>query len=430
MRRTIFGVLVLAGVATSASGEVVSERMFEYDGTAISHLADEPDGYRDNDGLYYFANWNPANTPENAKLVRPGLQIAFWGKPANCDNSIHNGPVDSGDFELFKRAGVLTGIDAEMKQSRNRWTPSDAHSQCKRGPTVRRGDSFVHVREGKGGGIGMFTATGPGAGHGAQSFLLARDESGQDARGVDKHNVGTFTAFRFNWRDDNAVRPWSVSRAGAGAALEIRSVQTVAQLEMPGDARPAGDVVQAKQEMSFGFINVPCMAADHLKGACQLKMLFNVAIARAGVADWKKEQWFFDGKVLIDRAQGGLPVVIGPIPGRGETVYTKDRHKLPLWSGHASATQFAPFNDEEFRIFVTFDQFKNALRFIAAKTSGKPLDRVTDQDVAQGFGAQWADPGSWRLFWTGFGQEVHNPLVDKRAAIGGAMKYLRVSARE
>lgn len=430
---SLLGLALALALSSGAAAESLTERAFVFDGTSISHLADEPDSFNDNNKLYYFANWNPGNLPNNPKMTRPGFQVAFWGKPGDCDDGIHNGPVDSGDFDLFKRAADLTGLPLDTSSPRTKWTPSDAHPQCRHGAAVRRGNSFVHVNQRKGGGVGMFTATGLMPAAGATSplrpFLIARDESGQDSLGVDKHNVGTFAAFRFDWKDANALRPWGGRQGASQSRVEIRTIQTVAQLSTGGDAKPARDNVQVKQELSFGFINPPCMEEDRPKGSCQLKILLNFAIKRAGVTDWSRQPWFQDGKVLIDKAQGGMPVVLGPVPGKNDTVVTKDRAKLPLWSGHGNATKFSPFNDAEFMVSMSFEQFKNSLRFIASKKLDKPLSSVTGQDVAAQFGKQWDNPAAWRLFWAGFGQEAHNPVADRTAYIGGALKYLSVTAQ-
>ena len=69
---SLFLVLLAIGPGV-CFGETLNKFSFEYDGGPISHLGDEIDDWADNDGRYYFSNWNPANVPGNPKLTRPGM---------------------------------------------------------------------------------------------------------------------------------------------------------------------------------------------------------------------------------------------------------------------------------------------------------------------------------------------------------------------
>ena len=98
-----------------------------------------------------------------------------------------------------------------------------------------------------------------------------------------------------------------------------------------------GVAVQAKQQMMATFLNRDCM--NELTGKpCQIQYLFNTAIARSGVTDWSAVSWFQNGGVWFDAAQGGIPIVDGPIFASGKT--TADaKSKLPLFVSQGSATQ-------------------------------------------------------------------------------------------
>jgi hypothetical protein len=422
--------LLLLGIQSACvSAETANKYLFEYDGGQISHLGDEIDDYNDNDGRYYFANWNPANTPGNPKLTRPGMQIAFWGHPSSCSKDVKNGPVETRDFMFFDRSLNLTGVPRDNGAKDMQWAPSNAAEGCAQGAGKSAGNSFVVINQKPGvGGVGMFTFAGQQF-HGNPSFFLARDETGQVGGGENKYNVGTFTAMKFDWKDPNALTPWGKVGSGSQPVMNLKTVQSVASLTVSGQQKERSEAAQAKQELSMGFINPACMESKERKGGCQLKVLVNVAVERSGVTDWNEEKWFSDGKVLIDNAQGGLPVVFGPIPAKGEYAYTKyDQTRLPLWRSNGNPTQFSEFADKEFDLSIGFDQFKNILRYARAKQLNRELSATTDADVADQFGDNWRDPASWRMFMFAFGQEVHNKDSRKPAYIGGALKYLKISA--
>ena len=106
--------------------------------------------------------------------------------------------------------------------------------------------------------------------------------------------------------------------------------------------------------MMATFLNTTCLR--NVSGQpCQVQYLFNTAIARSGVSNWSQVSWFKNGDVWFDPAQGGIPIVDGPIYASGQMT-TDSKTRLPLFVSQGSATQHAAFSGRTFDVTISFDQ--------------------------------------------------------------------------
>jgi len=291
-----------------------------------------------------------------------------------------------------------------------RWAPSANTEQCVQSVRDQVGDSFVHVNEDpEKGGIGIFTFTGPDQ-KGRRSFFRQFDNNGKNGTGANANIEGTFVAFRFDWQKGNTVRPWAGGKLpDEQHKAEFRTVQSVAVASEGSESvGQVGESIQAKQQIIAAFINHSCFKnGGNKKGMCQLQYLFNVAVYRAGVTDWDAAKWFKFAGVFVDPAQGGIPVVHGPIGRSGETT-VDEGSGLELYTSMSDSSHHDVFIDKEFRIQVSFSQLKNALKIIAGKQLKRMPNQVNSSDLETVFGKQWGDSNEWLLLSVNVSQEVHN----------------------
>lgn len=408
--RTFLLAAVCHGWLATAQAESLTKQAFTVKGGDLSYIEQ---------GQLHSA-WNVS---DRQAALKPGMKVFFFGRAEGCDLAASDGPVTSVGSSRFEQARELTGLPLSP-DPRKRWAPSANTDRCSAATRGQVADSFVHVNPGAGGGVGLFTFSGPDQ-NGRRPFFQPFDTSGRAGKGNNPHIEGTFVAFRFDWQKGNTVRPW----IGPERTAVFRTVQSVAAVGL-GDDAPQGRIpVQAKQQFMVALINKSCMASGpQSKGQCQFQYMFNTAIYRAGVRDWAREEWFKQGGVFADRAQGGIAVVNGPVLGAGQSLRDR-RSGTDLHTSRGAPTQHGEFTDKEFRVEVTFAQLVNTMRLTAALHLRRDPGRVSDDDLTQVFGSGWNNPEDWLLLTVHIGQEVHNPIQNAKVYIGGNMREMEIRAR-
>ena len=409
--------------------EQLSPKFFRYEMGAMSYLKKikketPPRGD-------YFANWNPTNTSSDLKMHKPGFQVAFWGRADGCSLSTVNGLVSGEGNPLFQKASELTGIALDLNRIDLRWSPSSNMEQCKGRKKGATGPSYVHVNEGRqSGGIGLYTHTGPLTQKGEKPFWQQFGKEGQNLRGANKFIQGTFVVFRFDWKNAGTVRPWSGNAKEGDDALKlaIRATQSVASygIESPGLNKKAP--TQVNQHFGATFINTECQAKRSKGSMCLIKYVFHSAVMRRNVSDWSRERWFDRAALLLDPVQGGIPVFIGPIKAKGGITVARGTESLDLWQSNGTASQHGIFPMMPFQVDISFRQLKNAVKFAGSKMTGRPTEKIGNDDLKKYFGSAWSDPKAWVLVDLNIAHEVHNEEHDKQAYIGGGIKEIVAEA--
>lgn len=370
-----------------------------------------------------FSVWN-ANDPKN--MLAPGLKITFFGEPRDCGENAFNGPVAAKGNPRLNGAQQLTGLPFDP--SSIVWSPSGNTDQCSAGVRNLVGDSFVFLNPDPArGGFGLFTYTGRDA-EGREPFFMQYGSTGRKNTGANANINGTFVNIRFDWRGDQQIAPWA--QGGQDPVVEFRTVQSVASAVVSTrSGRNAGDKpVQAKQQMVLALINRDCFEKSGGRDKlCQLKYLFNVAVVRSGVTNLHAERWFQDAGVFFDIAQGGIPIVHGPLQTPGTIVNDKSSG-LPLYQSAGEPSQERPFNDKTFAARISFSQLKNAMRSVAAG-KGRRGEGAAPAQVAEKFGERWDDPREWLILSVNVSQEVSNPERNERAFIGGNVREIYAGPR-
>ena len=357
------------------------------------------------------AGWD---TRDPRKMMSPGMKVVFFGQPgAGCAAGARDGD-----------AAPVPGAAGPS------WTPDPATAACDpvarfspRRPAVALAGSAAAPE------LELSTPTGPDA-SGRPGFFGPWGGQGQDGRGTNANIAGSFVIFRQAWNGPRPRHPWAGRADGPPVDARLRSTQSVRVARVGADPG-AGQAVQVKQQVMASFINTTCMRTiggpQHL---CQLQYLLNTAVVRAGVADWSRVAWFAQGNVMFDPAQGGIPVVDGPIKAAGdETVDV--RSGLGLFTSQGAATQHGEFAPLVFDARISFAQLQNALRIVAARADGVPASAVSARRMAETWGAAYADPSAWVLLSADVAQEAHNPLAGAReAVIEGAVRDLSVGPAE
>jgi len=360
-----------------------------------------------------FAAWDPTN-PKTA--LGTGMKVLFFGKAVGCTGSEDQGPVSSGASADF--AAALQRSAAPAAGASARWTPSADTGICDASVRGEDGPSMVQLNaDDANGSVAMYTAAVPGAG-----FLRPYDAAGQDGNGANANITGTFVAFRQPWWVADPIQPW-LATSGSGAA-RIVSTQSVGAAV--ADSAGASGTNQVKQQISVTFLNTECAkAGSSAQRPCQIQYLMNTAIVRTGVSDWSTQQWFAQADVVFDPAQGGIPVVDGPIDAAGVAA-VETSSGLPVWTSQGAATQHTAFANQNFDVRIGQAELLNALRIVTARKAGTTPAQVGDDAMAAMWGAKWNDPAAWVLLSSEIGQEVYNPYADRTAYIGGSFKRLYV----
>ncbi len=369
-------------------------------------------------GTVYSA-WNPKGS--NA-LYAPGMKVNFFGRGSGCDAGAGDGPVDIGDDRVLPTVAAATGV-ATTNSTLWRYAPSGGFSLCSQEARSLQGPNMVLINPQTGtGGVALYTRTGPDTG--VPSLLRPYDVNGQNGGGANAYINGTFVTFRQDWR--SAPRfPWLADQQVGIPSARIVATQGVAAMEV-GTTVIADQPVQAKQQVSVNFISPTCMAGGaSAKRPCQLQYVFNTAIERAGVDDWTAVSWFQNGKVWFDPAQGGTPIVDVPVATNGSTVVDGDSG-LGLYVSRGNATQHGAFSSRDFDMRISFEQLANVLRIVAGRKNGVAPSVVSDAQMAELWGSDWNQRNAWALLSVGQAQEVHNPLAERNALIGGSFQRLYV----
>lgn len=362
-------------------------------------------------GDHLFAAWNPqdANT-----ALKPGMKVMFFGAGQGCAAGTQ-GPLVSLSDERLAKVAALTALPHAAALPTLRWTPAGAAQGCSAEAQGRAGASAVFLNADDGAGaVGMLTTSGQ-QDDGTTPFFGPFGSGGQNGAGTNAYITGTFINFRQAWWVADPLQPWIGT-----ASARVRSVQSLGAVRLDHGS----DTVQAKQQMMATFLNTTCIRT--MSGQpCQVQYLFNTAIARSGVSDWSQVGWFKNGDVWFDPAQGGIPIVDGPIYPSG-TVTTDAMSRLPLFVSQGSATQHQAFSNRTFDVTIGFEQLQNVLRIVTARKLSIEPAAVTDDQIASVWGAAWNDRNAWVLLAGHVGQEVYNPSSAHQVQIGGGFKSLYV----
>jgi hypothetical protein len=358
-----------------------------------------------------FAAWNP-NDAKTA--LKPGMKVMFFGAAQGCAAGTQ-GPLASLPDSRLASISALTTLPHGASLPHLRWTPAGATAGCDADAQGRDGASAVFLNaDDSAGAVGMLTTSGR-QDDGSVPFFGPFGAGGQNGAGANAYITGTFVNFRQAWWAADSQQPWTGS-----ASARVRSVQSVGALQLD----TAGEAVQAKQQMMASFLNTTCVRT--LSGQpCQVQYMFNTAIARSGVSDWSQVSWFKNGDVWFDPAQGGIPIVDGPIYASG-TMTTESKTGLPLFVSQGSATQHQAFSGRTFDVTIGFEQLQNVLRIVTARQLSIAPASVTDVQMASVWGSAWNDRNAWVLLSGHVGQEVYNPSSTHKVQIGGGFKNLYV----
>lgn len=363
----------------------------------------------------FTTGWDPTLPPVT------GMEIKFFGDAAKCvpvpDNSANGGVTEQTDFQADATAVERMGLQATMNVGKRQslWRPSADSSLCPAGTRNRRGPAAVGIDwDLTVGGMGMYTPTGVEL-VGTDPLLVPFGAGGQGSSGVNSYILGSFISWRMDWQGSGQRRPWldAEGNAGSNPTMRFYTRQSVTIFDVSGEG-------QAKQEVLIDFINKGCVDAGlHPQRPCQVQYLVDTGIVRGGISDWSTVGWFQKGRVSYDAAQGGIPVVSGPLKSVG--VDTIDEVTgLPLYTSRGMATQHKPFNDLPFDLRISMDQLRTMMRITTASTLNKALGDVSTADLQSVWGPQWDDPQAWVLLNPHVAQEVYNDKpATQRAAVGG-----------
>lgn len=366
------------------------------------------------DGGNLFAAWNPRN-PQT--VLKPGMKVMFFGAAQGCAASAE-GPLATVPSDRMAELASLTALPANASHEGLRWTPSGRADGCDSETQARSGGSSVFLNPDNAAGVvALLTTSGPQA-NGEVPFLGPFGVNGQDGRGANAHITGSFVNFRAAWSKADPVQPWL-----NGSKARIQSTQGLGGVKL--EAAP-GVTAQVKQQVAATFLNPACLRALADAGKpCQVQYLLNTGIQRTGVTDWSTVPWFQKGDVWYDPAQGGIPIVDGPIYPTGQTTL-ETQTGLGLFTSQGSATQHRAFASRTFDVTISFEQLNTVLRVTAAKAAGVGVAAVNAGHLQAHWGPQWDDPAAWVLLSVDVGQEVYNPDPSRRVEIGGGFSSLYV----
>ncbi len=416
-----FAFLILLLIAGGVGAETLTSAAFQYNGGKLSYLEHNQ----------VYSSWNAKNP---IAVHKPGMKVMFFGHAEGCDLDTKNGPVTNTGNPNFIQAAQLTGIPLAAEGMGQRWSPSGNVSQCDEKVRNQVGETFVHVNEDSlKGGIGIFTSTGSRK-PGEHAFFDVFDMGGQsgtgkggrNGKGPNAYTEGTFVTFVFDWQKGVAVQPWT-GDSQSKSIFEVRTVQSVVKSpENNSLSSTNSEPIQAKQQIVVSLVNRNCINSNLKdRNKCNIKYLFNLAVYRPGVKNWDNVSWFNAAGIFFDPSQGGVPIVNGPIGDRGVITLEK-ASGLELYTSLGEPSQHENFNNKEFRIQISFEQFKNVLKLVVSKALKKPLTKVTPEDMEVIYSNKWNDHNEWFLALTNVSQEVHNPYSDISAQLGGAIGEIEI----
>jgi hypothetical protein len=362
-------------------------------------------------GSSLYAGWRPQN-PQT--FLKPGMKIAFFGVADGCDSDVE-GPLSALSASELSAAAAKTGLSVSAVGSDLSWIPSGAVEGCSTTAQTRTGASLVYLNASDAdGGMALFTTSGTQS-SGATPFFGPYTSTGQNGSGANAYIEGTFINFRQVWWSADPLQPWT-----GAADARIQSKQSISSYAINATG---GATVQVKQQMMATFLNVNC--AKTMSGKpCHIQYLLNTAVMRSGVSDWSKVAWFQDASLDFDPAQGGIPVIGGPIKTPGITANDLETG-LPLYTSQGSSTQHETFTDRTFDVTISFEQLLNVVKMATAKSNGIDVSAVTESQITAMWGTGWSDRTTW-VFLTGdVAQEIYNPGSGK-VEIGGSFRNIYV----
>lgn len=374
--------------------------------------------------------WNPKHSMANGAARSPAFHVWFFGSGAGCPRQASNGPVVRLPQTIASKTTALTGISPDLLHPELSWTPASDSTRCTQESGSSSGPAFVVANQQPGGGMGLFTDIGNDGPIGQPHFWREFGNAGQTGTGANRGIEGTFITWTFDWRNGQTVYPWPLSAAASeGPGVLLRSTQSVATAFVAPQPKAAGPS-QVKQQYAISFINRVCERTMTQRRYCQVRYLFHTTVVRAGYIDWPGEKWANHAHLLLDPAQQGLPVLYGPLKASGR-VTDAGIADLGLWRSRGAETAHGTFTNRTFAAEITFRQFVNGLRLIAARVLAKHPRMVESSDLAAVFGGAWDRPRAWVLASANAGQEVHSDSPRYPAYLGGAIRSLEVlAARE
>ncbi len=360
-----------------------------------------------------FAAWDPTDP---VPTLAPGMKVMFFGSATGCTGG--QGPVAPGTDAAF--ALPLSRTGATAAGTATRWSPSANMDGCDAGIRGALGPAMVQMNaDDAQGSVAMYTSATPDGG----GFLRPYPTAGQNGAGANAGITGSFVAFRQAWQAADPVQPF-LATSGSGVARIVSTQSVQGQAVATNGGTPGAN--QVKQQIAVSFINTECArTGSSPQRPCQLQYLFNTAIYRTDVTDWSTQAWFRGGNVWFDPAQGGIPIVDGPVPAAGVTM-TSMQEGTPLFTSQGGATHHDAFAGENFDLRISFDQLQSVLRLVVARQQGISTSAVSDAQMVATWGTRWNDPAAWALLTADVGQEVYNPYADRSAYIGGSFSRLYV----
>lgn len=399
MKKNIFCTALLL-MSTAAVAEYKSPKLFSYTGVVdkVGHVS-----------------WQP-----NGAVLNEGFHISFFGSTdpaAGCPKDLLNGAVVS---DLFW-ANMLDDTGLDLINWNHQWSPA-SDSRC--ALQNWQGYSHAHIKNvNQGGGIGMYTHTGPKPDNPSMAFFQPYTAEA-DQHGVNAHIQGTFASFRNTpyTKEQKVTKPFSGNSTNDDLRrTAIRSYQGIGKFMMENPATQ-----QIRQQFYITFFNKRCHFENtYSKKSCHIQVLFeSVAKGLNAELDY--------ANIFSDAAQGGLVAISGDLKSAGGITYGRDSagNQYPLWTSWGNPSQSNPWSGQIwFQPEVSFNQFKNLVRLSTAELAGiHNATQVTNTDMNRYFGPAFENPDEWILLDVGIGQEVYNSTTDKRAVIGGNMTELSVIA--
>jgi hypothetical protein len=362
-----------------------------------------------------FAYWDPRLSAANPHVHDPGFHISFFGTGQGCAEGALNGPVGPLDAAQARQL-VAPGTAFSPASGARVWSPLPDAAQCGAAPH-RAGPAFL-AASGSGVPMQLFTAVEqPGSG----AFWGPFGVRGQVGKGTNAASDGTFLNWALDWQHGHGIQPWADGNASHDITVSTDEAVPATMVQYrPAGVRPS----QAHQKFELGFYNTACLAAVSNKILCQLRVMFDVALVRQQGTDWSRLKFAQQAHLLFDRAQGGLPIIEGPLEQNGELTYL-GRSGAAVWRSTGAPTQHGPFQMQHFGATFNFKQLLETLHAVAAHEQRQNASS-DGADMPSMFGPRWNDPAAWTIGLVTIGQEVHVGDRATAAYIGGEVASLTV----
>ena len=395
-------------VTIDAVGAQSHAFFFNVDGSQTSATALET-----STGGSTLGQWNPVGS---SSFFAPGMKVSFFGDPQGCATLTKTGTVvNSSASEL----SYVTGkVGVSLTTPELSWVPSGNSSGCS-GVSDRTGPAAVYLNASAStGGLSMYTSAGPRS-DGKSDFFQQFQSTGQDGNGTNANIVGTYLAFRQNWRSNPTVQPF----LGSSQTARVLVHQAVSGTTL---GAASGTLAQAQQLVSLHLINNTCRTEGITTGRpCQMNYLFNTAIMRNNVSDWSTVSWAQNVRVWYDAAQGGIPIIEGQLKAKG-TASTDSENGLPMFTSQGYATQHGTFGPRSFDVRISMAQLTNALRILTGRALGIAPSAVTNDQLATMWSADLNNPSAWVAESGTAAQEISSADRSRPVEIAGYVRQLYV----